>query len=124
MVPSDVLSRRRRAAAIDLDQSCGAGGARVVLPSFAARTLDVPICPVYLLGTHFLWHLLNATLLYLWVRAAVDVGDQRTRQPRREGRLKNGQCSKFRMFKLSQNNYSPPRGIIVSGPAGNEPDFP
>jgi Ceramidase len=43
----------------------------VFLLSFSARTLDMQICSVFPLGTHFLWHLLNATLLYLLVRAAI-----------------------------------------------------
>lgn len=39
--------------------------------SLAARTLDASICPVFPLGTHFLWHLLNATLLYLLLRVVI-----------------------------------------------------
>lgn len=39
--------------------------------SFAARTLDMPLCDGWPLGTHFLWHLLNSTLLYLLVRATI-----------------------------------------------------
>lgn len=37
----------------------------VFLLSFTARTLDMPLCPAISIGTHFLWHLLNATVLYL-----------------------------------------------------------
>ncbi len=44
--------------------------AGVFVLSFAARSLDQPICPIFRLGTHFLWHLLNATLLYLLLRVA------------------------------------------------------
>jgi hypothetical protein len=43
----------------------------VFLLSFTARTLDAEVCPVLPVGTHFLWHLLNATLLYILVRAAI-----------------------------------------------------
>jgi hypothetical protein len=43
----------------------------VFLLSFTARTLDAEVCPVLPVGTHFLWHLLNATLLYVLVRAAI-----------------------------------------------------
>jgi hypothetical protein len=39
--------------------------------SLVARTLDAPICPVFPPGTHFLWHLLNATLLYLLLRVII-----------------------------------------------------
>ena len=45
--------------------------AGVFIFSFAARTLDMEICSVFPLGTHFLWHLLNALLLYLLVRLAI-----------------------------------------------------
>ncbi len=52
------------------------GGAMLVatvvfLFSFTARTLDTAVCPVLPIGTHFLWHLLNATLLYILMRAAI-----------------------------------------------------
>jgi hypothetical protein len=43
----------------------------VFLLSFTARTLDVPICKLFPLGTHFLWHVLNAVLLYLLLRIAI-----------------------------------------------------
>jgi membrane-associated HD superfamily phosphohydrolase len=40
----------------------------VFFVSLGARTLDAPICPMFPLGTHFVWHLLNATVLYLLLR--------------------------------------------------------
>jgi len=43
----------------------------VFLLSFTARTLDHPLCAAFPIGTHFLWHLLNATLLYILVRTAI-----------------------------------------------------
>ena len=49
----------------------------VFLSSFAARTLDVPLCHDLPLGTHFLWHLLNAGLLYLLVRVVLLHGSAR-----------------------------------------------
>lgn len=39
--------------------------------AFTARSSDMPVCASFPLGTHFLWHLLNATLLYLLVRLAI-----------------------------------------------------
>jgi hypothetical protein len=45
--------------------------AGVFILAFTARTLDVPMCGAFPLGTHFLWHLLNALLLYLLVRLAI-----------------------------------------------------
>lgn len=39
-----------------------AGGA-IFAVSLAARTLDRPLCDLLPLGTHFLWHLLNALML-------------------------------------------------------------
>jgi hypothetical protein len=48
-----------------------AGAAGVFLVSYALRTLDGPVCASLPIGTHFLWHCLNAVLLYLLVRAAL-----------------------------------------------------
>lgn len=39
--------------------------------SLTARTLDRAFCSDLPTGTHFLWHLLNAVVLYLLVRAAI-----------------------------------------------------
>ncbi len=47
------------------------GAAAVFAASIAARTLDMPICPIFPLGTHFLWHVLNAVLLYLLIRLVI-----------------------------------------------------
>jgi hypothetical protein len=44
------------------------------LASLTARTLDASFCPVVPLGTHWLWHLLNACVLYALVRAARRAG--------------------------------------------------
>jgi len=38
------------------------GGALLIL-SLGFRTLDMPLCPRVPLGTHFMWHILNAILL-------------------------------------------------------------
>lgn len=35
------------------------------------RTIDAALCPVWPLGTHFLWHLLNGALLYLTTRIII-----------------------------------------------------
>jgi hypothetical protein len=43
----------------------------VFLLSFTARTLDAKVCMALPIGTHFLWHLLNAVLLYILVRTAI-----------------------------------------------------
>jgi hypothetical protein len=43
----------------------------VFVLSFAMRSIDMPLCGVWPLGTHFLWHLLNAVLLYLLVRLVI-----------------------------------------------------
>jgi hypothetical protein len=43
----------------------------VFLLSFTVRTLDAEVCSVLPVGTHFLWHLLNAILLYILLRAAI-----------------------------------------------------
>jgi hypothetical protein len=48
--------------------------ALVLVLAFTARTLDALVCPAFPLGTHFLWHLFNAALLFLLVRAAIIAG--------------------------------------------------
>jgi len=40
--------------------------------SLAVRTIDLAICDTFPLGTHFLWHLLNATVLYVLLRTAIN----------------------------------------------------
>lgn len=47
-------------------------GAAILLVSLTARILDAPLCALWPLGTHFLWHLLNAAMLgwmiHVWSR--------------------------------------------------------
>lgn len=43
--------------------------AGVFVASLFFRSIDAAICPVFPVGTHFLWHILNAILLYLLSRA-------------------------------------------------------
>jgi len=47
------------------------GAIAIFFLAFTARSSDMPVCEAFPLGTHFLWHLLNATLLYLLVRLAI-----------------------------------------------------
>jgi hypothetical protein len=42
--------------------------------SLALRTADLPLCAVLPSGTHFLWHLLNAVVLYSLVRTMIRHG--------------------------------------------------
>jgi hypothetical protein len=57
-------------------------GAAIFALSLTFRTLDRSICPQTalfagrVLGTHFIWHMLNATLLYLLLRAAIRYGER------------------------------------------------
>ncbi|KMO14603.1 hypothetical protein [Methylobacterium platani] len=50
----------------------GIGG--LFLLSLAARTADAALCPVVPSGTHWIWHLLNAAVLFGLVRAARRAG--------------------------------------------------
>ncbi|GAA3853158.1 ceramidase domain-containing protein [Celeribacter arenosi] len=43
-------------------------GAATLCVSIGFRMLDAPICGVFPLGTHFLWHLLNAVMLAHMIR--------------------------------------------------------
>lgn len=44
------------------------GATLLFLVSLALRTVDLAVCPRFALGTHFLWHLLNAVVLYVLAR--------------------------------------------------------
>lgn len=39
--------------------------------SLTLRSLDQPLCAILPIGTHWLWHLLNAIVLFLLLRAAI-----------------------------------------------------
>ncbi len=53
-----LLARRAPAAAWGL-----ALGAGILLVSLFFRSIDMAVCDVFPLGTHFMWHLLNALML-------------------------------------------------------------
>ena len=50
--------------------------AGVFIVSVFFRSIDQAVCQALLLGTHFLWHLLNGCLLYILLRAAMIVPAQ------------------------------------------------
>jgi hypothetical protein len=39
--------------------------------SLAFRTADMAICPMVPLGSHFVWHILNAVVLYMLLQTAI-----------------------------------------------------
>jgi len=59
------LARRRAAGRLML-----AAGA-VLTVSLVFRTVDATVCAAFPLGSHFIWHCLNAAVLYLLLRAAL-----------------------------------------------------
>lgn len=48
--------------------------AAVFTLSIAFRMADQPICPAFALGTHFIWHIFNAVVLFQLVRVLVAKG--------------------------------------------------
>lgn len=58
------LARRAPAFAANM-----AIGALILSLSIAARVVDLPLCPRWPIGTHFLWHLLNALMLGWMIEA-------------------------------------------------------
>ena len=48
--------------------------AGVFFVSLTLRTIDLPLCGQFPLGTHFLWHVLNAVVLFIVARAMVLYG--------------------------------------------------
>jgi len=47
------------------------GAALVFVASMSFRSIDMAVCETVPLGTHFLWHILNACVLYLTARGFV-----------------------------------------------------
>jgi Ceramidase len=45
--------------------------AAVFIVSLVFRTIDRAICPTFPLGSHFVWHLLNAAVLFVLLNAAI-----------------------------------------------------
>lgn len=58
LIYAGLLRRRAPATARGM-----AAGAAILLLSLAFRTLDQPLCAAVPMGTHFLWHILNALML-------------------------------------------------------------
>jgi hypothetical protein len=52
--------------------------AAVFLVSLVFRTVDRAVCGGFPIGTHFIWHLLNAGVLYILLRAAIFVAKEST----------------------------------------------
>lgn len=63
---------RRRSPVLSRNLGIGAG---ILCLSLLARSLDEALCAVWPLGTHFLWHMLNAVMLgwmiEVWMRAKI-----------------------------------------------------
>ena len=50
------------------------GAAALVVASLTVRALDMRLCDVFPTGTHFMWHILNGTLLGVLLVAYVRHG--------------------------------------------------
>jgi len=61
----DLAARRRRAGQALLVATC------VFVVSLAFRTVDIALCGAWPVGTHFVWHMLNALVLFILVGAAM-----------------------------------------------------
>ena len=48
----------------------------IFLSSIAMRTLDFHLCEFIKIGTHFIWHFLNASLLYCMVKFYLDLSNR------------------------------------------------
>jgi hypothetical protein len=63
----------------------GVGLAAVIFAgSLALRTADFAVCDAFPLGTHFIWHVLNAMVLYVLLQTAItETGKERQNAARR-----------------------------------------
>jgi hypothetical protein len=68
-----LIARRKPAVARGL-----AAGAAMLALSLLFRTVDAAVCAAFPLGTHFLWHLVNALMLWWMIAVFVQAG---RRQP-------------------------------------------
>lgn len=59
--------------------------------SLTSRQLDLPLCDVLPLGTHFIWHALNAVTLGLLLAAAISLGRLSAIGAIRSARARSGQ---------------------------------
>jgi hypothetical protein len=55
--------------------------AAIFTVSLAFRTVDQAICGAFPLGTHFIWHLLNAAVLFVLLNAAIATGPRPAAPP-------------------------------------------
>ncbi|SLN46133.1 ceramidase domain-containing protein [Roseisalinus antarcticus] len=62
LVYAPIVARRNRATAAGF-----VAGAALLSTSISVRSLDLILCEVFPLGTHFLWHSLNAVLLPMMI---------------------------------------------------------
>jgi hypothetical protein len=46
----------------------------VFIASLICRIVDLDVCVAVPFGTHFIWHILNATVIYLVLKGAVSNG--------------------------------------------------
>ncbi|HWN49588.1 MAG TPA: ceramidase domain-containing protein [Xanthobacteraceae bacterium] len=53
--------------------------------SLALRTIDLAACETFPVGTHFLWHVLNAVVLYVLLRTAIRESGSETAASARRG---------------------------------------
>ena len=60
LIGAYAVALRRRAPDAARGLAIGAG---LLAASLVFRSIDRAVCPAFPLGTHFLWHLLNAVML-------------------------------------------------------------
>ncbi|KAF2991604.1 ceramidase domain-containing protein [Methylocystis sp. MJC1] len=76
----------------DPETSRGLGlAAMTFAASLVFRTMDRDLCGVFALGTHFVWHMLNALVLWLLLTRAINRGPARgSSDPEPEGERADG----------------------------------
>tara|TARA_Y100000589_G_C27192347_1_gene645325 strand:- start:2144 stop:2791 length:648 start_codon:yes stop_codon:yes gene_type:complete len=49
----------------------------ILFISIIFRTIDMHICEIFFIGSHFIWHILNSILLFVVTRVMIDYGNKR-----------------------------------------------
>jgi hypothetical protein len=74
LIAAYALALRGRAPEAARGLAVGAG---MLAASLLFRTVDEAVCPAFPPGTHFLWHLMNAAMLWWMIRVLVRAGPDR-----------------------------------------------
>jgi hypothetical protein len=84
--------------------------------SLALRSIDQSVCPVLPIGTHFVWHLLNAVVVFVLLRGAITAGPVAA-SPGPGAPVPAPVMARVRRLTRSRTGPAASRGPDISGPS-------